>query len=333
MTARLSGGGGNGLPSTVSTKTADYTAVTGDFVQVNAASGGVTITLPSSPSTGALVAVKKVDSTSNTVTIAPPGGGTIDGDANATTTTQWAGAVFEHVGSNAWRIATSMTTSGRTGPTGSTGATGATGSTGAAGPSGTYHGRYPCGVTGRWYMATSATHTDFNATAITAGTLVLGSPFIAQNSFTIDTLACYLSALSSAGGLLRFGLYEVDDQTNPFAMTLSSAYATLVEDLGTIATDGGGTGHRTKALSAPLVISSGYAFCIGLVPQSQDATIHLERGGSMAAPAPFGLVESWGALGLGLTVTGVTGALPATFTPSAIQGSSRGGGGFFKRSA
>jgi len=101
-----------GITANVVTKTAAYTAAVGDLVQANAATAGFTVTLPTNPILGALVSVKKIDATINTVTIAPAAGGTIDGDPNATTTTRWAGAVFEHVGSNAWSIISQMTSYG-----------------------------------------------------------------------------------------------------------------------------------------------------------------------------------------------------------------------------
>jgi hypothetical protein len=100
-----SGGAGSGLPGTFVSKTTTYTAVASDFVEADATSAGFTVTLPTAPAAGALVTVRKVDAGANVVTVAPAGGGTIDGDANATIITQWAGAVFEHKGSNVWRIA------------------------------------------------------------------------------------------------------------------------------------------------------------------------------------------------------------------------------------
>jgi hypothetical protein len=109
------GGGGAGLPSNVLTKTANYTASAGDFVQADATGGGFTVTLPTAPATGALVTVKKTDSGTNVVTVAPAGGGTIDGDANATITTKNFGAVFEHVGSNVWKIVAPTSAGGSNG--------------------------------------------------------------------------------------------------------------------------------------------------------------------------------------------------------------------------
>jgi hypothetical protein len=123
---RVGGGStGAGLPSTIVTKTSAYTAASGDFVEADTSTVGFTVTLPSAPAVGALVAVKKISADTNTLTIAPAAGGTIDGDANATTVTQWAGAVFEHKASNVWRIAAVMSSTGAAGPTGPRANTGA----------------------------------------------------------------------------------------------------------------------------------------------------------------------------------------------------------------
>lgn len=123
----------SGLPANILTKTANFTAANGDFILADATAGNITITLPSAPAAGALVAVKKIDVSVNTVTIDPTGAGTVDGSANASTATQWAGAIFEHVGSDVWRIVASMSTTGPVGPAGPTGPTGPAGPEGPAG--------------------------------------------------------------------------------------------------------------------------------------------------------------------------------------------------------
>lgn len=92
-------------PWNFTTKTANYTAAVGDYVLCNATSGVFTVTLPSNPTVGAVIGVKKIDATSNLPLVAPSGSGTIDGDANATLASRWAGAVFEHQGSDVWTVA------------------------------------------------------------------------------------------------------------------------------------------------------------------------------------------------------------------------------------
>jgi hypothetical protein len=100
------------LPLWTATKTTTYAAAVGEYVPADTTGAGFTVTLPANPAAGALVGVKKISTDSNTLTIAPAGGGTIDGDANATTTVQYGGAIFEHVASNAWRIVAVTMTSG-----------------------------------------------------------------------------------------------------------------------------------------------------------------------------------------------------------------------------
>jgi hypothetical protein len=75
--------------STAVTKTADYTAADREVVLADATNGNVNITLPS-PSDGQLVTVKKIDSSSNAVTIVTPTSETIDGQSSITITNQFA---------------------------------------------------------------------------------------------------------------------------------------------------------------------------------------------------------------------------------------------------
>lgn len=68
-------------------KSANYTAAAGDFVVGDASSAAFTVTLPS-PSNGAQVSVKKVDSSVNGILIAPPSG-QIDGSSTVVVNNQW----------------------------------------------------------------------------------------------------------------------------------------------------------------------------------------------------------------------------------------------------
>lgn len=68
---------------------------------VDASSGNRTITLPSSSvSSGRQFFVKKIDSTSNSLTVFPVSGETIDGEPNLSTTTQYEAFVIISDGSN-----------------------------------------------------------------------------------------------------------------------------------------------------------------------------------------------------------------------------------------
>jgi hypothetical protein len=72
----------------VTTETGAYTANENDVVLADASGGAFTVTLPS-PSTDIAVTVKKIDGTSNAVTIATPGSETIDGSSDRTLTGQY----------------------------------------------------------------------------------------------------------------------------------------------------------------------------------------------------------------------------------------------------
>jgi len=82
--------------------TSNYTASVGDVVLVDASGGAVTITLPS-PSSGAVVNVKKVDSSTNAVTI-DGGGANIDGQPSIQITTQYESYTLVSDGTNWWII-------------------------------------------------------------------------------------------------------------------------------------------------------------------------------------------------------------------------------------
>lgn len=68
--------------------TSDYTASASDFILADASAGNITITLPA-PVDGAKVAVKKIDSSANTIIINPHGTETIDGSTSLTLSTQY----------------------------------------------------------------------------------------------------------------------------------------------------------------------------------------------------------------------------------------------------
>jgi len=83
----------------VQTKTANYTATPLDnVVFANAATGAFTVTLPAVAS-GQQLIVKKIDATTNLVTVAPASG-TIDGAANMALGVQWQSRTFVSDGQN-----------------------------------------------------------------------------------------------------------------------------------------------------------------------------------------------------------------------------------------
>lgn len=88
----------------VTTVTADHTASPQEIVLADASGGPITVTLPS-PEAAAVVTVKKVDTSSNGVTIARPGSQNIDGDAaDRTITAEDVAREITSDGANYWII-------------------------------------------------------------------------------------------------------------------------------------------------------------------------------------------------------------------------------------
>jgi len=79
---------------TIKNVNANYTASDGEIVLVDASGGAVTITLPT-PSASARVRVKKIDASSNVVTVQPSGSETIDGASSHTISQQY--ETYEYV--------------------------------------------------------------------------------------------------------------------------------------------------------------------------------------------------------------------------------------------
>jgi len=86
----------------VVTVSSNYTASRGDIVLADASGGAITITLPA-PQANAIVNVKKIDSSTNAVTV-DGGGANIDGQASIQMTTQYESYTFISDGSNWWII-------------------------------------------------------------------------------------------------------------------------------------------------------------------------------------------------------------------------------------
>lgn len=108
----------NGLTKALVTKTGNYTATTVDCTILgNAATGNITITLPTAASVaGRFYVVKKIDSTANTVTVATTSAQTIDGQSSKVLSIQYDGIQVQSDNAN-WVIISN--TFGRNGTAGS----------------------------------------------------------------------------------------------------------------------------------------------------------------------------------------------------------------------
>lgn len=94
--------GGGGSMWTAVAKSANYTAVSGNFIICNAAAAGFTITLPAAAN-GAYVRIKKVDATGNAIIVAPPSG-QIDNLTTDVVNTQWQSSDYASDGTSWYRV-------------------------------------------------------------------------------------------------------------------------------------------------------------------------------------------------------------------------------------
>lgn len=317
-----------GALSPTSTKTTAYTAAVGELVLADVTSAPFTVTLPSNPAIGALVGVKNVTpSVPNTLTIAPAGSGTIDGDATATTNVpKVGGGTFQHLGSDVWKVVGVYTANGPVGPTGLTGPTGATGpagpgvaaggttgqalvktsnadyATGWATPSASVPSSALFGVRSGNYMRVPQVAISLTSASASSGALY-AVPFLLTETVTVTKLGVMLWALGSTGALIRLGIYN-DANGYP---------GTVAVDAGTMdASPTGGAITTIKAitLGSSVALSPGTywsAFVIQGSPSTTPNVICVAAASSIVSLAtiPAGLG--------GYTTTGVTGALPSTF--------------------
>jgi hypothetical protein len=320
MSAAVQAALGAVQPSHVVTRTSAYTVAVGDFVRGDATSGPVGVTLPAAPAVGALVAVQKVDSGANVVTATPAGGGTINGDPNATIVAQWAGAILEHLGSNTWTVTSVFNSSG---PPGGPGPIGPTGGSGV-------QGIFGAGVVGGWYALTGIPIGVSGSVNTSAGLAIVGTPFIAPEAMTIDALGCYVGG-AAAGATVRLGLLT-PRAINPFRLALSSVYADkLVEAAAPV--DASTTGDKIAPLGTPLALAAGQVV-VGIALIQGGAPSIWHDGNSQLTNSPWGQSSIQGGPLVGVTATGLTsGAIPSTFTPTAFRSAGIGGSVWYRRSA
>ncbi len=108
------------------------TAIGYDNISLDGTSSGLTLTLPTLPLEGYNVRVNRIDTSTNTVTIIPQSGQTLNGILNGVYTMAIQTTVQPFSANNVWYI----TNNGFIGPVGFTGFTGYTGSTGFTGSTG-----------------------------------------------------------------------------------------------------------------------------------------------------------------------------------------------------
>ena len=184
---------------------------------------------------------------------------------------------------------------------------------------------------GYWFLSSPLPFVPMANLQLVQAVLYLGMPIVLPYAITINKLGCFIGTAGSAGSVIRLGIYQITI-ANPYAPVLTSAYATLIVDGGTLASTG--TGQQSITLGTPQVVAAYTPFSVGLCPQGTPATtpkVYTEQQPTIGAGSPLGQngiltnVPSGG-----VTVTAITGSLPATFTPTAV---SQGANGWYGRSA
>jgi hypothetical protein len=142
---------------------------------------------------------------------------------------------------------------------------------------------------------------------LAVGTLRL-TPFVVDQTIRIDRLGAEVSTVGEAGSKFRIGVYRDTGGGKPGA---------LVVDAGQIAGDSATAQELT--LSSTLVLDPG-VYWIGGVVQSVTTTqptlrtVNFQSSGPQIPIAYGSAIPSAGQVVTALTMTGVTGALPGTFT-------------------
>lgn len=99
----LENGGASGSGLGTKTVSAAYTAEISEFVLADATATAFTVTLPDNPPADTIVAVKKIDNSTNMVTVAPTAPATIDGDLAVYLPSPQTAAQFVYDGT-VWRV-------------------------------------------------------------------------------------------------------------------------------------------------------------------------------------------------------------------------------------
>jgi hypothetical protein len=147
-------------------KTTNYTAVSGDQIIADTSGGTFTITLPASPTTGAIVIITDGGNFATTNLTVARNSSTIQGLAEDLTINLQGVTVQLIYSGTTWKVTATVGPQGATGATGATGVTGATGATGATGLTGPTGPTGPTGATGAiapWVRITTTTTLSSNA--------------------------------------------------------------------------------------------------------------------------------------------------------------------------
>lgn len=174
------------------------------------------------------------------------------------------------------------------------------------------------GTSNTLYASSIATASGNFSTGL--NTLATSFPwFTGPTPVVINQFAINVATAYAAGGVLRFGVYTVNNQSTPFVYVIGAAYGTLLQEVGQISTVA--TGQINFNLSAPYLTipPNTWFFLAGSEQVSASGNRHIGVN-TQSSPSPYGVANFAGgqsffqAVGLGMS--GVTGALPVSFLPT-----------------
>jgi len=277
-----------GLYVPVAVQTSAYTANPGDFVPVDTTSGAVTVTLPTEPADGTVVAVKMIkQGSTNTVTIACGGGDVINtagGSASGTVTLLNQAAVLQYEESaGIWygldSLALSQLDLRYTQI--------------AAAPG------YGESIAG-FGLALASCQPLYTAAAATVNETLYAVRCTARESASITKLGCWVT---TAGVTAGSGVNE---------LAIASAAGTILQATGDMTTAFESTGIAEGTITSQAVVA-GTDYWLILLSSYTGTVVHY-AGASAAAAIP----EINGVYSAGSVASQAT--MPASITPSSLTG-------------
>lgn len=184
---------------------------------------------------------------------------------------------------------------------GTTGATGSTGATGATGPAGASGGITP--KTAKWSQVPPGP-VGSNVTMGLNIEYVIPVPVAADGAIT--DIQFEVATAAGAGGIVRVGIRNGNDARRPGTASLGVEHGTQVVTTS--------TGSKSITLASPYTVTAGSVVYISLVAQVSSCIVKAINAADeylLFSAAPTGNSSS-----AVMTQSGVSGALPANFTPN-----------------
>lgn len=277
-----------GLYVPVAVQTSAYTASPGDFVPVDTTSGAVTVTLPTAPADGTVIAVKMVkQGSTNTVTISAGGSDVFNlaGGSQTATLTLLYQAVFLQYDAAAgiWYVLDTL----------GLGQLDLRYTQLAAAPG------YGESIAG-FGLALATCQPQYTAAAATVNETLYAVRCTARESANITKLGCWVT---TAGVTAGSGVNE---------LAIASASGTILQSTGDMTTAFGSTGIAEGTITSQAVVA-GTDYWLILLSSFTGTVVHYAGASAAAAIPAINSVYSAGSVASQAT-------MPASFTPSTLTG-------------